>query len=63
LSLQHHTHQDRTYEQWLADCSAWWDMTHGEEAHDYPWLEWRQWYEQGLTVEAAVRLAHKSIFG
>jgi hypothetical protein len=63
MSIQHHTRAGRSFDEWLADCSTWWDMTMGEEAHDYPWLEWQDWYREGLTVEDAVRRAHARVFG
>ena len=44
-------------------CSNWWDQAGWEEAYDYPWLPWEQWYAAGLTVDAAVRLAHRETFG
>ncbi len=63
MSYRHHTSEHRTFDQWLADCSEWWDMTRGEEAYDYPWLPWRSWYEEGLTVEQAVDQANVRTFG
>ena len=38
-------------------------MTRGEEAYDYPWLPWRAWYDEGLTVEDAVDQANVRTFG
>jgi hypothetical protein len=61
--MQGNTRNQRTFEKWFADCSSWWDMTRGEEAYDHPDLEWRRWYEEGLTVEEAVRRAERRVFG
>ncbi len=44
-------------------CSNWWDQVGFEEAYDYPFLPWEQWYQTGRTVEQAVRLAHRATFG
>ena len=63
MSYQHNTRQGRTFDEWLADCSNWWDMTKGEEAYDYPWLPWLGWYQEGLSVEQAVRRADAQVFG
>ena len=59
----HHTRHERSFEEWLSECSTWWDMTMGDEAYEYPWLEWRAWYEEGLTVEAAVKRANRRLYG
>ena len=63
MPFQRNTRESRSFDEWLADCSEWWDMTRGEEAYDYPWLPWRSWYEEGLSVEAAVGRANASVFG
>jgi hypothetical protein len=57
------THDGRSFDQWLAACSDWWDMTVGEEVEDHPGLEWLEWYEEGLTVEEAVERANARVFG
>jgi hypothetical protein len=38
-------------------------MTSGDEVADYPGLEWQAWYEEGLTVEAAVSRANNRVYG
>ena len=63
MGYEHNTRRSRSFDEWLADCSTWWDMTRGEEAYDYPWLEWQAWYREGLTVEQAVRRADARVFG
>lgn len=63
MCYQHHTRRDLSFDQWLAACSEWWDLTRGDETYDYPEFEWRTWYEQGLTVEAAVERANKQLYG
>ena len=61
--MQDRTRHDRTFDEWLADCSEWWEMTSGDEVADYPGLEWQAWYEEGLTVEAAVSRANNRVYG
>ncbi|OGF13325.1 MAG: hypothetical protein A2W00_02720 [Candidatus Eisenbacteria bacterium RBG_16_71_46] len=63
MRVQHHTRREGTFDQWLADCSTWWDLIRGDEVFDFPELEWRAWYEEGLTVEAAVKRAEGRIYG
>lgn len=63
MPYQRNTSGNRSFDEWLADCSEWWDMTRGEEACDYSWLPWRSWYEEGLSVEEAVGRANTSVFG
>ena len=63
MSLGTHTRRERSFDQWLADCSALWDLLRGELAEDYPELPWREWYDSGLTVEAAVERADQRLFG
>jgi len=60
---QQRTNADRGFEQWFADCAESWDMTIGEDADNYPWLAWREWYDSGLTVEEAVGRANEQVFG
>ena len=57
------TNSQLSYRDWFMACSNWWDQAGWEEAYDYPWLPWEQWYAAGLTVDAAVRLAHRETFG
>ena len=52
-----------SFDQWLAECSAFWDMTRGDEVEDFPGLDWHEWYEQGLTVEEAVERANRRVYG
>ena len=55
--------QQLSFDQWFAACTERWDMTMGDDTTDYPWLAWREWYEEGLTVEQAVRRANNHVYG
>jgi hypothetical protein len=57
------TRADCDFDSWLYACSQWWDMTCGDEVEDFPGLEWREWYRQGLTVEEAVGRANRQVYG
>lgn len=57
------TREHCDFDPWLYACSQWWDMTRGDEVEDFPGLEWHEWYEQGLTVEAAVERANRRVYG
>lgn len=51
------------YTAWFLACERWWDEVGFEEARDYSHYPWEQWYASGLTVDAAVRAAHRLTFG
>lgn len=51
------------YNSWFSACERWWDEAAWEEATDYLYLPWAQWYAAGYTVDAAVRAAHREVFG
>jgi hypothetical protein len=63
MSYGDHTHKHCEFDQWLAECSAFWDMTRGDEVEDFPGLEWNEWYDAGLTVEEAVERANRRVYG
>jgi len=54
---------DASYDEWLQLCTLWWDQMGTEEVLDYPHLPWDAWYSAGLTVDQAVRMAHRETFG
>jgi hypothetical protein len=51
------------YDRWFFACERWWDEVGWEEASDYLYLPWQEWYAAGYTVDAAVRAAHRETFG
>ena len=63
MAYPEHTRRERSFDEWLADCSSWCDLIRGEEAYEHPGLDWEAWYAQGLTVEQAVRRADACVFG
>ena len=59
-------HQSRagtSYADWLWLCERWMDEKCAEELRDYPHFPWEQWYAAGHTVDEAVRLAHRELYG
>ena len=54
---------DADYQDWFMMCDRWWDEVGFEQAYDYGKYPWEHWYSSGLTVEMAVRLAHRETFG
>jgi len=63
MSDERSTRLDATYDEWFMACWRWWDRYGFEEAQDYPWLPWREWYEAGLTAQQGARKAHEAVFG
>jgi hypothetical protein len=63
VNQQDGSNRNRALEEWLAECSTWWEITTGDEVADFPGLEWEQWYEEGLTVEEAVQRASHRVYG
>jgi len=57
------TREQCDYATWFFHCDRWWDEVGFEQAWDYTQYDWEQWYASGLTVEQAVRLAHRETFG
>ena len=57
------TREHLQYDRWFMACSSFWDQFGFEEAYDHTYLPWEKWYADGLTVEQAVRLAHREVFG
>ena len=63
MNFKHHTREHSSFTTWFSECSTWFDMTWGDEVEDHPGLPWRQWYDEGLTVEQAVQRAIKQAYG
>ena len=63
MSHGDHTQEHCGFDQWLAECSAYWDMTRGDEVEDFPGLEWHESYGAGLTDEEAVGRANRRVYG